>query len=408
MADRFGFFLQISDIIAKFTTMKNLYLESKPRYAILDGLRGVAAMMVVAFHLFETYSRGPESQIINHGYLAVDFFFVLSGFVIGYAYDDRWGKMSTWGFFKRRLVRLHPMVIAGSLIGMLLFYFGSSHLFPMIGRTPVWRVLLTFLFACLMIPLPRSMGIRGWAENYPLNGPQWSLLLEYLANILYVLIFRHMPKVLLGLCVLVAAFFTIDLGLDLNVFGLLGAHAEYTFIGGWGVQGTQLYIGLIRLFYPFLCGLLLSRIGRFIKIRGAFWWCSAVIVILLALPRIGSGDTAWLNGLYESLCILVAFPLLVAVGAGSATTDARSTKICRFLGEISFPLYITHYPLVYMQMAWKANNADAPLAVHVMVGVCTMALAIMLAWAMLKLYDIPVRAWLKEKWLKKKSCPTAP
>ena len=65
-------------------------LSSKPRFEILDGLRGVAAMIVVAFHLFETYSSGPNDQILNHGYLAVDFFFVLSGFVIGYAYDDRW------------------------------------------------------------------------------------------------------------------------------------------------------------------------------------------------------------------------------------------------------------------------------------------------------------------------------
>ena len=82
------------------------YLASKPRYEILDGLRGVAAMIVVAFHLLETYSKGPAYQVLNHGYLAVDFFFVLSGFVIGYAYDDRWNRMSLKGFFKRRLVRL--------------------------------------------------------------------------------------------------------------------------------------------------------------------------------------------------------------------------------------------------------------------------------------------------------------
>lgn len=81
-------------------------LGSKPRFEILDGLCGVAAMIVVAFHLFETYSAGPREQILNHGYLAVDFFFVLSGFVIGYAYDDRWGRMTTWDFFKRRLIRL--------------------------------------------------------------------------------------------------------------------------------------------------------------------------------------------------------------------------------------------------------------------------------------------------------------
>ena len=97
---------------------KNTYLASKPRYEILDGLRGVAAIMVVVFHIMESYSKGAAYQIINHGYLAVDFFFVLSGFVVGYAYDDRWNKMTTWGFFKRRLVRLHPMVIMGSVLGI--------------------------------------------------------------------------------------------------------------------------------------------------------------------------------------------------------------------------------------------------------------------------------------------------
>ena len=71
---------------------RNIYLASKPRYEILDGLRGVAAMLVVAYHLFETYYHGAPDQPINHGYLAVDFFFVLSGFVIGYAYDDRWDR----------------------------------------------------------------------------------------------------------------------------------------------------------------------------------------------------------------------------------------------------------------------------------------------------------------------------
>ena len=70
---------------------RTTYLASKPHYEILDGLRGVAAVMVIIFHLFEAHAGGSHlTQIINHGYLAVDFFFMLSGFVIGYAYDDRY------------------------------------------------------------------------------------------------------------------------------------------------------------------------------------------------------------------------------------------------------------------------------------------------------------------------------
>lgn len=79
----------------------NTYLASKPHYEILDGLRGVAALMVIVFHFFETHAGGSHiTQIINHGYLAVDFFFMLSGFVIGYAYDDRWDRMSLATFLR--------------------------------------------------------------------------------------------------------------------------------------------------------------------------------------------------------------------------------------------------------------------------------------------------------------------
>jgi peptidoglycan/LPS O-acetylase OafA/YrhL len=165
----------------------NTYLASKPRYEILDGLRGVAAMLVVGYHLFETYFHGGATQPINHGYLAVDFFFVLSGFVIGYAYDDRWDRMTTWNFFKRRLIRLHPMVIFGSVVGALLFYFGASADFPLIGNTRWWVVILTMLWTFTMIPVTTSFDIRGWQETNPLNGPAWTLQWEYLANIMYAL-----------------------------------------------------------------------------------------------------------------------------------------------------------------------------------------------------------------------------
>lgn len=265
------------------------YLESKPRYEILDGMRGVAALIVVAFHLFETYSHGPATQILNHGYLAVDFFFVLSGFVIGYAYDDRWNRMTTWAFFKRRITRLHPMVIFGALLGLALFYFGDCPMFGLIGQTPWWQAVLMFLLGCIMLPATKGMDIRGWGETYPLNGPQWSLMLEYCANILYAFVIRRFKTWLLALFVFASALMTLDLGLSLNMFGFMGdgEWAKGTFIGGWGIEGTQLYIGIARLFYPFFCGLLLSRIGRFKGVRGGFWWCSIVLALLLCAPRIG-------------------------------------------------------------------------------------------------------------------------
>ena len=98
------------------------FSDTKAHYDLLDGLRGVAALMVIWYHVFEGFAFASNSAIetLNHGYLAVDFFFILSGFVIGYAYDDRWGKSLTMkDFFKRRLIRLHPMVIMGAVLGAI-------------------------------------------------------------------------------------------------------------------------------------------------------------------------------------------------------------------------------------------------------------------------------------------------
>ena len=140
-------------------------LNAKPHYLILDGLRGVAAILVVFFHLFEAHSSGHLDQVINHGYLAVDFFFVLSGFVVGYAYDDRWNKMTIGAFFKRRLIRLQPMVVMGMFIGAVFFFFGSDAMFPEIGRVSVWQVMLLFVIGSTLLPVPPSMDIRGWGGN---------------------------------------------------------------------------------------------------------------------------------------------------------------------------------------------------------------------------------------------------
>ncbi|MDO4957168.1 MAG: acyltransferase [Bacteroidales bacterium] len=382
-------------------------LNTKPRYEILDGLRGVAAMIVVAFHLFETYSPGVTGQILNHGYLAVDFFFVLSGFVIGYAYDDRWSKgMGTWTFFKRRLIRLHPLLIMGTLVGAALFFFTGDHPdFPLVNNTEWWQVLLVMALCFTLLPLPSSMDIRGWAETNPLNGAIWSLQWEYIANILYAFVLRRLSKVFLGILVAVGAVLTIILCLNIDVTGWLSAreYATNTVIGGWSTTPEQLQIGVTRLLYPFLCGLLLSRMPKLrIHISNGFWWCSLMIAAILVVPRIGGAnpENFWMNGLYEAVAILVLFPLIVCIGAGSSEMGGKSFRVCKFLGDISYPLYVTHYPLVYLQMSFATTHADAPLGVHVMVAVSLFLIAVGMAYAFLKLYDLPLRKWLSEKLLK--------
>jgi len=394
-------------------SMKNEYLLSKPRYGILDGLRGVAAIMVVFFHCFETYIPRIGTQIINHGFLAVDFFFVLSGFVVGYAYDDRWGKMTPWGFFKRRLVRLHPMVIAGTVIGASLFFFGEYAGFPQISQCPGWKFILCFIMGILMIPTGKNLDIRGWGETNSFNGPNWSLTFEYIGNILYAFVFRHLPTLaLIALCVL-SAVLTLDLTLGWDIFGIITAEngePQYGVIGGWSLTPAQMYIGFTRLLYPFLCGLIISRIlpkritqnntsGSPIIVKGGFWWASLLLIAVFSIPCIG-GKEGVVNGLYQAICIIIVFPIVVLIGAGGKTTDLTSTRICRFLGDLSYPLYITHFPFMYMQMAWVGNHPDAPLWQHIVLNLGVVIISIILAWTIYKAYDLPVRNWLTEKILK--------
>ncbi|EHQ26719.1 acyltransferase family protein [Mucilaginibacter paludis] len=368
-------------------------IEPKNHYQILDGLRGVAALLVVAFHIMEAFADGNRfKQIINHGYLAVDFFFLLSGFVVAYAYDDRWAKMSVWDFYKRRIIRLQPMLIAGTIIGAVLFYFQASEVFALIAQTPLWQMLLVMLVGFTLIPLPVSMDIRGWQEMHPLNGPAWSLFFEYIANILYALVIRKFSKKALAVFVLLAACLLIH-------YTVMGPRGDV--IGGWSLNGDQLNIGFTRMLYPFFAGVLLSRMDKLIHIKGAFMICSLIVAIVLCMPRIGDEQHLWMNGLYESLVIIVVFPVVIAIGAGGTLNGFYANKLCRLLGDISYPIYITHYPLIYLYTAWVVSH-KVPITMGLAVGSLLLIVAVTIAYACLKWYDEPMREWLKTKWLKTK------
>lgn len=228
------------------TSAASAFADSKPHYAILDGLRGVAALTVIWYHVFEGFATSPLDQKFNHGYLAVDFFFILSGFVVGYAYDDRWAGRRAGGF--------------------------------------------------------------------------------------------------------------------------------------------------LRLMFSFSVGLLMSRNFRPWKVRGAFWICSAAVIVLLSLPRIGGEGNMWLNGLYEAVCVTCIFPVLVYMGASGRISEGLPMKVCRFLGDISYPVYIIHYLFMYLFYAWTFTGVPFstawPWAVAVFAG------SIVLAYILLKVCDDPLRRWL--------------
>ena len=376
------------------------YVDSKPHYEILDGLRGVAALLVVFYHIFEGLSfaaGGTVITTINHGYLAVDFFFILSGFVIGYAYDDRWGRSLTLGnFFKRRLIRLHPMIVMGAVLGVVFYVLQGS---VMWDGTRVATSMVMLALLCALFFIPAAPGacydIRGNAEMFPLNGPSWSLFFEYIGNLLYALFIHRLGNK--GLALLVAltgaglAWFTL---FDVVGYGMIGV--------GWTLDGLNFFGGLLRMLFPFSLGMLLARKFQPVKVRGAFWICSAVLLVLFCVPYIEGQAVVSLNGLYESVCIFLIFPALVWLGASGKTTDRRSTQICKFSGDISFPLYAVHYPVMYLFYSWLIENKYYtfgeiwPMALVVYVG------SVLLAYAALKLYDEPVRKWLTKRFLKKK------
>jgi peptidoglycan/LPS O-acetylase OafA/YrhL len=372
------------------TNEKNHHLpRHKKHYEILDALQGFAAILVVVFHLFEIFSGGDHAkQIINHGYLAVDFFFALSGFVIGYAYDDRWQKMGLKDFFKRRLIRLHPMIIMGMLIGAVAYYYSYSPiLFPQIKDTPLWKLIVVTLIGCTLVPLSKSFEIRGWGEMHPLNGPAWSLYYEYIANIFYALTLRKLPTKILMILGVIAAVFTVNLA----VFGANG-----DVIGGWSLNIAQTKVGFARLSYPFIAGLVVSRIYKPIYIKNAFLWCTVLILFFLSVPRIGTEN--WQNGIYESLVIIIAFPLIVYLGASGEIKGKLTKRISQFLGDISYPIYIIHYPFIYIFSSYVVDN-KLSMVQAIPSGLLVIFTSIAVAYLSLKLYDIPIRKWLTKKFI---------
>lgn len=367
------------------------FADTKPHYNILDGLRGVAAIAVVCFHLFEAFATSHLDQGINHGYLAVDFFFILSGFVVGYAYDDRWGKMKPMDFIKRRIIRLHPMVVMGAIIGAIMFYFQGCSVWD-VSTVTIGALFIATLLNALLIPATTGTEVRGVGEMFPLNGPSWSLFFEYIANLLYVLFIRKFSTKALAILVFVA-------GCCLATFAIFGPLGDICV--GFSLTGVEFTGGFSRLLFSFSAGLLLSRIFKPTKIKGAFWICSILILALLAVPRIGGAEHLWMNGLYDTVCCVVFFPLLVYLGASGKTTDKYTAQVCKFLGDISYPLYMVHYPFIYLYFAWVKNEnltfqESLPGAAAVLVG------SIILAYICLKFYDMPVRKYLTNRFLKSK------
>ncbi|SFQ54015.1 acyltransferase family protein [Parafilimonas terrae] len=349
-------------------------LKTKPHFNILDGLRGIAALAVVIFHFMEWVFPDYNQNFIGHGFLAVDFFFCLSGFVIGYAYDNRMPQMGLKNFFALRLIRLHPLVVLGTVLGVagfLLDPFSNAYTSYNTGR-----VLLLFMSSIMLIPMP-AMEDRGF-NLFGLNAPSWSLFWEYIANIIYAFILCRIKRSLLIIITISAA--------------ILLCYVSYrsgNLLGGW--SGETFWDGGTRLAYSFSAGILIYRSNWIIKNNIGF----IGLTVLLSLAFIMPGTS--FNWLTELLVVLFYFPLIVSLGAGAAL-NPKMKNICVFSGNISYPLYMTHYAAIWIfgnyYTGFKPSMDKLPFII-----IPGIFFLVAFAWLVMKFYDIPVRKYLKKKFV---------
>jgi peptidoglycan/LPS O-acetylase OafA/YrhL len=359
---------------------------SKSHYEALDGLRGTAALCVLMFHFWEMIVPDIAHNPMGHAFLAVDFFFALSGFVIGHAYDARLAAragtrdaLNLPGFFKRRLIRLHPMALAGLAIGVTVYL-----LDPFVGDTQrigekISLATLAGTIALSLFLLPTQNVPNSFGETHSLNGPSWTLFQEYIANILYGFFGQKMGgRLHVVLCVTSAVV-------------LVWTACHFNDLShGWG--WADFWAAPVRLACPFLMGLLVYRMGFRLPVPQPFVVLSLVLVAIFVAPQMGR-----YNGLFEAACIILVFPLVLAAGAGVTRTEGAIGALCRFMGELSYPVYIIHYAFVYLFAHWNWSTHPTPLRLG-LVAAGLQAGIVVLAYALLRWFDRPVRAWLTRRY----------
>ena len=312
-----------------------------------------------------------QQKLYGHGFLAVDFFFCLSRFVIGYAYDNRIRKMGTREFFKSRLIRLHALVVLGSVlgsVGFLLAPFASPVAYS------AGKLLLLFVCSVLLLPFP-VMEDRAF-NLFGLNAPSWSLFWEYVANIFYAFVLCKVSRRFLAALTILAA-----VGLCIVSYragNLLGGWSKDTFLDGGA-----------RVAYSFLAGLFLYRSNWIIKNRLGFTALASLLALAFIMP-----GSKW-NWLTETVVVLFYFPLLVSLGAGSSLSP-QLKKVCRFSGNISYPLYMTHYAAIWVFGNYYTNEKPpaGSLPYIIILGIIFL---VVIAYFVMVFYDIPVRRYLAKK-----------
>ena len=346
------------------------------RFLFLDALRGVAALFVVAFH----FPTMMTSSAAANGPLAVDFFFCLSGFVIAFSYENRLKEtLSFKDFAVARLIRLYPIYALGSLIGLLIGI-AIQHAVYHSGKT--WSSWIPLVTLAVLL-LPTRWSSLAQSENYPLNGPAWSLFFEVFANFAYALFMKlRIARTAVLLCI---------------VAGSLGFLVNAVVSGkGLDVGPTQadFTLGFARVAFSFFFGILICRLyssrKKNLEAKSTKWFFP--VIITFALIAILNSPFFWMRtDISRLIAIAICFPAMVYYGA--VTRLPRSlTRLSTALGELSYPLYLLHMPFVSLMSARHLLQFTAthPTLVHTLVP-CIITIAAFLSWQVGEHIDLPIR-----------------
>ena len=343
------------------------------RYETLDALRGIAALSVVIYHL---HIIGLTSNIVPHGYLAVDFFFVLSGFVMAYAYQRQLLDGLSWrSFTSRRIVRIYPLALAGAALGVVVAFI-EWRLRPQ-NTDGLPSLIVSSLLNLLLLPDFFS-GPKVYHKLFPANGALWSLFFEVSINLIWAWIgVRLSTKSLAAVA-------------SLSALGLVSAiiHSQTANLG-WDIY--TIAGGAARVCFSFTVGLIIYRLHLTIDLPVMPFNASVlsgILIFLLVAPFALDDQNSII---WDIVCVLFAFPASIMIGVG----QGRNSRVGNFLGQISYPLYALHYPILLVFFLAQHVVADrvgqAPFAV------AGTFLSVGGAWLALRLYDEPARAWLSAR-----------
>ena len=355
---------------------------SEPRraYQTLDGLRAAGALVIVMRHVPAFFGplRAPES------FLAVDLFYLISGFVIAHAYGERLkGGASVVDFMKTRIIRLYPLYLIGIALGVVM-----AAVSMMTDPHPVWtpiKIAIAVGTGLLMIPRFPWLTINGTT----LDGPIWTLFWELVANLIYALIVR-----ILNLWMLLAI-------IVVGGAGVVAAELHYGTLDV-GYSLTDQWAALSRVGFSFFAGVLVYRMfGHAKQVSNWAAWAATLALAAVMAVHIPKGFTA----AYEIGAILVGMPLLV-IAAGRFEPGPRSGRLFSFVGLASYGVYIIHQPLGNLLVKGVSSVMRIPRDLSgALFGLAFIALLILLSWWLDGHYDAPFRAFLRARFLDRKPRP---